>query len=158
MIRRPPRSTLFPYTTLFRSLTSGCLPSRLADSVSSSSPPTLASRPMRTPHPRDPHPSGTQRHPCCASSHASSRARSRARDHRSPAHALDSAIHSDALESTQLYTQPCSLREHAQYRHEKARGQQTSVRARFQARLSRQYYPPGGSSALRPSCRVREKD
>src|SRR2546430_13124587 len=24
MIRRPPRSTLFPYTTLFRSLTDGC--------------------------------------------------------------------------------------------------------------------------------------
>src|SRR2546429_3407297 len=24
MIRRPPRSTLFPYTTLFRSATSGC--------------------------------------------------------------------------------------------------------------------------------------
>src|SRR2546427_1427969 len=24
MIRRPPRSTLFPYTTLFRSVTSGC--------------------------------------------------------------------------------------------------------------------------------------
>src|SRR3989442_3291204 len=28
MIRRPPRSTLFPYTTLFRSFT--CLPRRLA--------------------------------------------------------------------------------------------------------------------------------
>src|SRR2546429_6004701 len=26
MIRRPPRSTLFPYTTLFRSLKSGALP------------------------------------------------------------------------------------------------------------------------------------
>src|SRR2546425_7001912 len=26
MIRRPPRSTLFPYTTLFRSLTLGALP------------------------------------------------------------------------------------------------------------------------------------
>src|SRR2546430_11376110 len=26
MIRRPPRSTLFPYTTLFRSLTTGQLP------------------------------------------------------------------------------------------------------------------------------------
>src|SRR5260370_23283297 len=26
MIRRPPRSTLFPYTTLFRSLVSGSLP------------------------------------------------------------------------------------------------------------------------------------
>src|SRR5206468_4889130 len=30
MIRRPPRSTLFPYTTLFRSGVSGCRP-RLAD-------------------------------------------------------------------------------------------------------------------------------
>src|SRR3712207_8323858 len=27
MIRRPPRSTLFPYTTLFRSGSSSCLPS-----------------------------------------------------------------------------------------------------------------------------------
>src|SRR2546430_8888634 len=26
MIRRPPRSTLFPYTTLFRSARAGCLP------------------------------------------------------------------------------------------------------------------------------------
>src|SRR6266511_6428163 len=34
MIRRPPRSTLFPYTTLFRSITPGssqpCLPSELS--------------------------------------------------------------------------------------------------------------------------------
>src|SRR2546430_11828738 len=28
MIRRPPRSTLFPYTTLFRSLYAGCLPAK----------------------------------------------------------------------------------------------------------------------------------
>src|SRR3712207_8889876 len=28
MIRRPPRSTLFPYTTLFRSILDGSLPSR----------------------------------------------------------------------------------------------------------------------------------
>src|SRR2546430_10580915 len=28
MIRRPPRSTLFPYTTLFRSLPQACLPRR----------------------------------------------------------------------------------------------------------------------------------
>src|SRR5438309_3829043 len=31
MIRRPPRSTLFPYTTLFRSLGSDCGPKFLAD-------------------------------------------------------------------------------------------------------------------------------
>src|SRR2546430_6121614 len=36
MIRRPPRSTLFPYTTLFRSLAAGCdllvgTPGRLID-------------------------------------------------------------------------------------------------------------------------------
>src|SRR2546429_6825782 len=29
MIRRPPRSTLFPYTTLFRSRSSGCKESRV---------------------------------------------------------------------------------------------------------------------------------
>src|SRR5205807_4986859 len=29
MIRRPPRSTLFPYTTLFRSLSAECWPERL---------------------------------------------------------------------------------------------------------------------------------
>src|SRR3712207_6924793 len=31
MIRRPPRSTLFPYTTLFRSLTNGTPPLALRD-------------------------------------------------------------------------------------------------------------------------------
>src|SRR2546426_11354519 len=31
MIRRPPRSTLFPYTTLFRSLSSGGLPGHVSD-------------------------------------------------------------------------------------------------------------------------------
>src|SRR2546425_9088534 len=30
MIRRPPRSTLFPYTTLFRSSSRSCPPSRVA--------------------------------------------------------------------------------------------------------------------------------
>src|SRR2546429_6721183 len=30
MIRRPPRSTLFPYTTLFRSARCACAPSRLS--------------------------------------------------------------------------------------------------------------------------------
>src|SRR5258707_7510432 len=38
MIRRPPRSTLFPYTTLFRSS-----PTRLATSRASRSPSTLGS-------------------------------------------------------------------------------------------------------------------
>src|SRR5205809_3151170 len=37
MIRRPPRSTLFPYTTLFRSIT-----------VVGSAPPDLRLRPLRT--------------------------------------------------------------------------------------------------------------
>src|SRR5438552_5628230 len=31
MIRRPPRSTLFPYTTLFRSVAFGCLNVRVRD-------------------------------------------------------------------------------------------------------------------------------
>src|ERR1035437_1340342 len=31
MIRRPPRSTLFPYTTLFRSLNGPCFPSQVVD-------------------------------------------------------------------------------------------------------------------------------
>src|SRR2546429_4425646 len=34
MIRRPPRSTLFPYTTLFRSLGAGKLTGRLAGGLS----------------------------------------------------------------------------------------------------------------------------
>src|SRR2546430_15612684 len=38
MIRRPPRSTLFPYTTLFRSLTSGCAAAG-AYSATSAGPP-----------------------------------------------------------------------------------------------------------------------
>src|SRR2546422_8290798 len=36
MIRRPPRSTLFPYTTLFRSQSSSLLTSRLSSRASSS--------------------------------------------------------------------------------------------------------------------------
>src|SRR3712207_8741462 len=31
MIRRPPRSTLFPYTTLFRSVVAGAIASRVGD-------------------------------------------------------------------------------------------------------------------------------
>src|SRR5690606_39571724 len=35
MVRRPPRSTLFPYTTLFRSISTRCAPaSRCADAFS----------------------------------------------------------------------------------------------------------------------------
>src|SRR2546430_8973674 len=33
MIRRPPRSTLFPYTTLFRSLGAGCVASGVASKL-----------------------------------------------------------------------------------------------------------------------------
>src|SRR5260370_12882833 len=40
MIRRPPRSTLFPYTTLFRS---GVQPSTLAPRLTQRSPPTMQS-------------------------------------------------------------------------------------------------------------------
>src|SRR3712207_3695209 len=37
MIRRPPRSTLFPYTTLFRSLVSGHIDSRVTDVMDATS-------------------------------------------------------------------------------------------------------------------------
>src|SRR2546425_9022834 len=50
MIRRPPRSTLFPYTTLFRSLSSS-VRLRPANSLSPASPPT---RPPARPSPRSP--------------------------------------------------------------------------------------------------------
>src|SRR3712207_8463415 len=45
MIRRPPRSTLFPYTTLFRSWTSGC------SSTSAMSSPLLPTRNRLAPSP-----------------------------------------------------------------------------------------------------------
>src|SRR2546428_9159213 len=35
MIRRPPRSTLFPYTTLFRSVHSACIDQKVTDIVGS---------------------------------------------------------------------------------------------------------------------------
>src|SRR5437764_3934264 len=44
MIRRPPRSTLFPYTTLFRSQNSCCRPCRLQVTRGPSTPLTPASR------------------------------------------------------------------------------------------------------------------
>src|SRR2546425_1734141 len=50
MIRRPPRSTLFPYTTLFRSRTVGLLhPQRIAgDGRDRPGPPSPAIRPSRS--------------------------------------------------------------------------------------------------------------
>src|SRR5437764_10928118 len=39
MIRRPPRSTLFPYTTLFRSLAGGVGGAKLADGLARCLPP-----------------------------------------------------------------------------------------------------------------------
>src|SRR3712207_8177949 len=38
MIRRPPRSTLFPYTTLFRSLESGDEPTKIAPPAAAPAP------------------------------------------------------------------------------------------------------------------------
>src|SRR6202522_4754553 len=43
MIRRPPRSTLFPYTTLFRSMMSACLPG-VSEPIEVSSPAARAPR------------------------------------------------------------------------------------------------------------------
>src|SRR6266550_20795 len=49
MIRRPPRSTLFPYTTLFRSPSGSCeRPRRDGDQGSGSEPPHGAARGART--------------------------------------------------------------------------------------------------------------
>src|SRR2546429_855129 len=55
MIRRPPRSTLFPYTTLFRSLFTKALRVRLPDSAASCAsttsvkiPATSAAKPVLT--------------------------------------------------------------------------------------------------------------
>src|SRR2546422_6735827 len=53
MIRRPPRSTLFPYTTLFRSL--GPLPARRRQS------PPPAARCFASPCKASPHPGGRKR-------------------------------------------------------------------------------------------------
>src|SRR5437764_5634281 len=48
MIRRPPRSTLFPYTTLFRSTPAG-----RRGAASSSAAPRLSARTARRPGPAD---------------------------------------------------------------------------------------------------------
>src|SRR2546422_2526986 len=45
MIRRPPRSTLFPYTTLFRSQPAG----RARPALSAPGPPLLGPRPLERP-------------------------------------------------------------------------------------------------------------
>src|SRR2546425_6142173 len=47
MIRRPPRSTLFPYTTLFRSLPSNCTKSALSPAFASTCS-TRAAKPLST--------------------------------------------------------------------------------------------------------------
>src|SRR5437763_5559773 len=47
MLRRPPRSTLFPYTTLFRSSSSGCMPADLPTATPACAP--GSSRNGRTP-------------------------------------------------------------------------------------------------------------
>src|SRR3712207_7920745 len=55
MIRRPPRSTLFPYTTLFRSQSAGCtVASNCSASTSTSTRPGPSNR-LRTPGPVSTH-------------------------------------------------------------------------------------------------------
>src|SRR3712207_7374083 len=65
MIRRPPRSTLFPYTTLFRSMTRGSCPSAVRTASSNSS-----SRSTRTIPTDEPSRAGLTQHgkPCGPSS------------------------------------------------------------------------------------------
>src|SRR2546425_4995016 len=47
MIRRPPRSTLFPYTTLFRSICCATISPSRSDSVKFLEPTTIRSRPAQ---------------------------------------------------------------------------------------------------------------
>src|SRR5437879_11066452 len=49
MIRRPPRSTLFPYTTLFRSLSRMRVPGAIYHSLETNTPARPASSPLREP-------------------------------------------------------------------------------------------------------------
>src|SRR5437016_10189672 len=51
MIRRPPTSTLFPYTTLFRSRFALAAPPPRASSPTAPSPPRDRARALATPHP-----------------------------------------------------------------------------------------------------------
>src|SRR2546430_4460134 len=50
MIRRPPRSTLFPYTTLFRSCRQWLRPTHSAETSREHEPPTEASREIFSRH------------------------------------------------------------------------------------------------------------
>src|SRR3712207_8257696 len=52
MIRRPPRSTLFPYTTLFRSIQPTVSPYKPFYSLSDQLPHDLYSGPLSSPHER----------------------------------------------------------------------------------------------------------
>src|SRR3712207_8911567 len=54
MIRRPPRSTLFPYTTLFRSMTSSILPPRRLLAPCSPRTQAMASTTLDFPEPLGP--------------------------------------------------------------------------------------------------------
>src|SRR5439155_22884503 len=62
MIRRPPRSTLFPYTTLFRSLIPAKLPvfDRMAELIPTTSPRMLISGPPEFPGRSEEHTSELQ--------------------------------------------------------------------------------------------------
>src|SRR2546422_6532744 len=53
MIRRPPRSTLFPYTTLFRSIDCGVAVTRTSAPYPPAPAPPGTLRPSRSPLPRD---------------------------------------------------------------------------------------------------------
>src|SRR5258708_26370537 len=57
MIRRPPRSTLFPYTTLFRSSMSAlcCKTCSRTKTTTDETPGAAISRPSRRHYPADPH-------------------------------------------------------------------------------------------------------
>src|SRR2546425_8799868 len=52
MIRRPPRSTLFPYTTLFRSLPFLSLEDSVAETIEQAAPPPPPPFPSAPPEPR----------------------------------------------------------------------------------------------------------
>src|SRR3989441_10824007 len=52
MIRRPPRSTLFPYTTLFRSLPFLSLGDSVAETIEQAAPPPPPPFPSAPPEPR----------------------------------------------------------------------------------------------------------
>src|SRR2546422_1868291 len=80
MIRRPPRSTLFPYTTLFRSRVIGCSASHTRTSGASTSP--VAARKPPT--------AATSAHRFAASTAGTTAARPRSEEHTSE---LQSRLH-----------------------------------------------------------------